>query len=193
MEPVLLPTSIRTRRDSTAPGPNPVTSNLGRSSMMPISGGPPPGRRRNRRAYAAEAGDRFERLALWTVRAAGARWGFHGALLLILTWAASGPYFRDRESWTTAFTVVTTSVTFLLVFLIPHAQNRESKAVHLKLDELILAAQNARNELICIEHLTEEQLDRLGRRYCRLAEHYRGSPIAAAAGAPRATRGAGDY
>jgi low affinity iron permease len=56
--------------------------------------------------------------------------------------------------------------------LMQNAQNRESKAIHLKLDELIYAAKNARNELINIEHLTEEQLDRLGRRYSRISEHY---------------------
>jgi low affinity Fe/Cu permease len=115
---------------------------------------------------------RFERISMWAVRAAGGHWAFRVAVLLILAWAATGPYFRYHESWKTTFTVVTSSVTFLLVFLIQNAQNRESKAVHLKLDELIYAAKNARNELINIEHLTEEQLDRLGRRYSRLAEHY---------------------
>jgi low affinity Fe/Cu permease len=69
-------------------------------------------------------------------------------------------------------------MSFLLVFLVQHAQNRESKAVHLKLDELIFAAKNARNELICIEHLSEEQLDLLGERYHRLAEHYQRSLMA---------------
>ncbi|MGB2609657.1 MAG: low affinity iron permease family protein, partial [Isosphaeraceae bacterium] len=59
------------------------------------------------------------------------------AALLILVWAAAGPYFRYHDSWTRTFTVVTSSVTFLLVFLMQNAQNRESKAVHLKLDELI--------------------------------------------------------
>ena len=116
--------------------------------------------------------DNFERISLWVVRTAGGRDGFCFAFILILAWMATGPYFQFHESWTTAFSVVTTSVTFLLLFLIQHAQNRESKAVHLKLDELIYAGKNARNELISIEHLTEEQLDQLGRRYIKLAEHY---------------------
>jgi low affinity Fe/Cu permease len=119
--------------------------------------------------------DRFERMSIWAVRAAGCRWGFRLAVLLIVAWAAAGPYFRYHESWTTTFTVVTTSVTFLLVFLIQNAQNRELKAVHLKLDELIFSAKNARNDLIHIEHLTEEQLDLLGERYDRLAAMHRGS------------------
>jgi low affinity Fe/Cu permease len=113
---------------------------------------------------------RFDRLSIWTVRAAGCRWGFRLAVLLILAWAAAGPLFNYHESWTTIFTVATTSVMFLLVFLIQNVQNRELKAVHLKLDELILSAKHARNELIDIEYLTEEQLDRLGRRYSKLAE-----------------------
>jgi low affinity Fe/Cu permease len=64
----------------------------------------------------------------------------------------------------------TSIITFLMVFLIQNAQNRESKALHLKLDELILSTRRARNELIDIELLTEEQLDRLGERYRRVSE-----------------------
>jgi low affinity Fe/Cu permease len=119
--------------------------------------------------------DHFERLSTLTVKAAGCRWGFRLALLLILAWAAAGPFFRYHESWTTTFTVATTSVTFLLVFLIQSAQNRELKAVHLKLDELIFSAKRARNELIHIEHLTEGQLDLLGQRYSKLAAVYQNS------------------
>lgn len=145
---------------------------------MTIFRNPRLSRRRIRSARAAYQRDRFERISLCVVRAAGGRWGFRGAFFLLLIWAASGPYFRYHESWTTTFTVLTTSVTFLLVFLIQHVQSRESKAIHLKLDELIFAAQNARNELICIEHLTDEQLDRLGRHYSRVAAHYRKSPMA---------------
>jgi len=140
---------------------------------MPILSGPHAGSHRIDPVCAApHYCNRFERVSMWAVRAAGGHWAFRVAVLLILAWAAAGPYFRYHESWTRAFTVITSSVTFLLVFLMQNAQNRESKAVQLKLDELIYAAKNARNELINIEHLTEEQLDRLGQRYSRLAEHY---------------------
>jgi low affinity Fe/Cu permease len=140
---------------------------------MPILSGPHAGSHRIDPACAPpHSCNRFERISMWAVRAAGGHWAFRAAVLLILAWAAAGPYFRFHESWTKTFAVVTSSVTFLLVFLMQNAQNRESKAVHLKLDELIYAAKNARNELIHIEHLTEEQLDYLGRRYSRLAEHY---------------------
>ncbi len=135
--------------------------------------------------------DRFERMSIWAARAAGCRWGFRLAVFLILVWAAAGPFFRYHESWTTAFTVATTSVTFLLVFLIQNAQNRELKAVHLKLDELIFSAKHARNELIHIEHLTEEQLDRLGQRYSRLAGMYQDSLRRAVEGATPAGGEAG--
>ena len=136
------------------------------------------------RAARPFAATRFERVSLWVARSASGREGFYFAFMLILAWVGVGPYCRFHQSWTTAFSVVTTSVSFLLLFFIRHVQNRESKAVHLKLDELIYAAKNARNELISIEHLTEEQLDHLSRRYLKLAGHYQnallqsdGSPL----------------
>lgn len=131
--------------------------------------------RRDGRACPTYRCDRFERISIWAVRAAGCRWGFRLAVLLIVAWAAAGPIVRYHESWTTSFTVATSSVTFLLVFLVQNAQNRELKAVHLKLDELIFSAKYARNELIHIEHLTEEQLDRLGQRYSKLAAMHQNS------------------
>jgi low affinity Fe/Cu permease len=119
---------------------------------------------------------RFDRMSIWTVRAAGCRWGFRLAVLLILAWVVAGPLVNYHESWTRIFTVATTGAMFLLAFLIQNVQNRELKAVHLKLDELILSAKHARNELIDVEYLTEEQLDRLGRRYSKLAELHQRSP-----------------
>ena len=120
--------------------------------------------------------DVFDRVSLRVARSVSGRDGFCLALVLMLGWAGLGPYCRF-ERWVTAFSLATSSVSFLLLFFIRHVQCRESKAVHLKLDELIYAAKNARNELISIEHLTEEQLDRLGRHYLRLSGHYRGVPV----------------
>ena len=116
--------------------------------------------------------DLFPRVAGWTIRATGGRWGFLTALAVVLIWAALGPFCHYSASWQLVINTGTTIVTFLMVFLIQNAQNRESKAVHLKLDELILAVRQARNELIDIEHLTEEELDLLGRRYSRVAEQH---------------------
>jgi low affinity Fe/Cu permease len=150
--------------------------------------------------YGVEAGctplrrDIFERISLWVARSTSGREGFYFAFLLILAWVAVGPYCRFHQSWTSAFSVVTSSVSFLLLFFIRHVQHCESKAVHLKLDELIYAAQNARNELISIEHLTEEQLDHLSRRYLKLAGHYQktllqsdGSPLSTPSDRPGLT------
>lgn len=130
---------------------------------------------RPNRVSSTRDGDSFERLAAWTVHATGGRWGFRLAMLVFVSWLASGSYFDYHESWSTTYSLITTSVTFLLVFLIQNNQNRESKAIHLKLDELIYAAKNARNELIHIEHMTEEQLDLLGERYRKLAERHQRS------------------
>ena len=81
-----------------------------------------------------------------------------------------GPFCHFSNNWQLVINTGTTIVTFLMVFLIQNAQNRESKALHLKLDELILSGRRARNELIDIELLTDEQLDRLGERYRRVSE-----------------------
>jgi low affinity Fe/Cu permease len=116
--------------------------------------------------------DLFTRVAAWTTRATGGRWGFLFAFGSVLAWAVLGPFFRYSENWQLVINTGTTFVTFLMVFLIQNAQNRESKAVHLKLDELILAVRQARNEMIDVEHLTDEQLDRLAERYRRVTECY---------------------
>jgi low affinity Fe/Cu permease len=141
---------------SAEDGPSRIASTHSRAMAMSLLNGMHVNGHRADGARPTYRCDHFERMSMWTVRAAGCRWGFRLAVLLILAWAAAGPFFRYHESWTTTFTVATTSVTFLLVFLIQNAQNRELKAVHLKLDELIFSAKNARNELIHIEYLAEE-------------------------------------
>ena len=114
--------------------------------------------------------DLFTKVAGWTIRVTGGRWGFLTALGLVVVWAISGPFFGYSENWQLVIKTGTTIVTFLMVFLIQNAQNRESKAIHLKLDELILAVRQARNEMIDIENLTEEQLDRLGEQFRQVAK-----------------------
>jgi low affinity Fe/Cu permease len=109
-------------------------------------------------------------VAGWTIRATGGRWGFLTALGAVILWAVTGPFFRYSENWQLVINTGTTIVTFLMVFLIQNAQNRESKAIHLKLDELILRVRTARNEMIDIENLTDDQLERLGERYRKVAE-----------------------
>jgi low affinity Fe/Cu permease len=114
--------------------------------------------------------DVFTRVSGWTIRATGGRWGFGLALLAVVVWAITGPFFQYSANWQLVINTGTTIVTFLMVFLIQNAQNRESRAIHLKLDELIFSMREARNELIDVEHLTQEQLDRLAERYTKVAE-----------------------
>lgn len=113
--------------------------------------------------------DRFGEAATWTAHVSGNRWAFAGALGVIAVWAALGPFFRYSENWQLIINTGTTIVTFLMVFLIQNAQNRESKAIHLKLDELIRSIQQADNAMIDVEALSESQLDALGRHYHDLA------------------------
>jgi len=117
--------------------------------------------------------DLFGQMAAWTARAAGGRYAFLSAFGVVIGWAVCGPIFHYSEGWQLVINTGTTIVTFLMVFLIQNAQNRESKAIHLKLDELILSLERARNDLMDIEDLTEEQLDLLGARYRKLAERHR--------------------
>lgn len=114
-------------------------------------------------------GDLFFRLSGWTIRATGGRWGFLSAAAVVVVWALTGPFFHYSENWQLVINTGTTIVTFLMVFLIQNAQNRESRAIHLKLDELIRAMKSARNEMIDIENTTEEHLDLLAARYHKLA------------------------
>lgn len=117
--------------------------------------------------------DLFSRISRWTIHATGGRWGFVTAFGVIVIWASSGPYFHFSDYWQLVINTGTTIVTFLMVFLIQNAQNRESKAVHLKLDELIRAVKTAENEMIDIEILTDAQLDQLAVRYHKLAAVHR--------------------
>ena len=129
--------------------------------------------------------DAFTRFSAWTTRATGGRWAFLLAFGTVIAWAISGPYFHYSDNWQLVINTGTTIVTFLMVFLIQNAQNRESRAVHLKLDELILAVRNARNEMIEIENLTEEQLEKLSERHHTRAQREGTTP-----GEPHASRGA---
>ena len=111
----------------------------------------------------------FGRAANRVTAASGSVWAFGGALLVIVAWGLSGPIFGFSDTWQLVINTGTTIVTFLMVFLIQHSQNRDTKALHIKLNELIAAMEGASNHLIDVEDLSEEQLDRLQRRFQRLA------------------------
>jgi low affinity Fe/Cu permease len=117
----------------------------------------------------------FSHFARWTERQAGRAYTFVIALGLILVWGLTGPYFRYSDTWQLVINTGTTIVTFLMVFLIQHSQNRDTQAIQLKLDELIRVNRAARNSLLDLEDMSEQELDQLKEAFCRAAEK-RGTP-----------------
>lgn len=111
----------------------------------------------------------FERFANSVTQATGTSIAFGVAVILILAWAATGPFFNFSETWQLVINTGTTIITFLMVFLIQKSQNKESKAIQLKLNELIASVKGASNRLVNIEDLNEEELDQLHKLYIRLS------------------------
>ena len=107
----------------------------------------------------------FSRFAKWTAHAAGHPLAFVFAAGTIGVWLITGPLFGFSDTWQLVINTGTTIVTFMMVFLIQNTQNRDSAAVHLKLDELIRTVNGAHNALLDLEELTEADLDRLRSRY----------------------------
>jgi low affinity Fe/Cu permease len=98
----------------------------------------------------------------------GSAWAFGGAVLVIAVWLLTGPTFHFSDTWQLIINTATTIITFLMVFLIQNTQNRDAKAVHLKLDETIRALKGARNQLVDLEDLSDEELDKLEEQFQRL-------------------------
>ena len=98
----------------------------------------------------------------------GSAWAFTIAILIIIIWAITGPAFQFSNTWQLIINTGTTIVTFLMVFLIQNTQNRDAKAVHLKLDEIIRAIKGARNELVDLEELSDDELKKLEEQFQRL-------------------------
>jgi low affinity Fe/Cu permease len=94
--------------------------------------------------------------------------GFAGAILIIVIWGLTGPTFHYSDTWQLIINTGTTIVTFLMVFLIQNTQNRDAKAAHLKLDEVIRALKGARNELIDLEKLADEEITSLEKQFERV-------------------------
>lgn len=102
--------------------------------------------------------DFFRRFSNKASDATGSSWAFIIAVLAIVVWAITGPIFGFSDTWQLIINTSTTIITFLMVFLIQNSQNRDTKAIHLKLDELIRATQDARNTLMNVEDMSEEDL-----------------------------------
>jgi low affinity Fe/Cu permease len=109
--------------------------------------------------------DGFGRFAAQSSRYLGSRWAFVAAIGVILIWAVTGPIFHFSDTWQLVINTGTTIVTFLMVFLIQNTQNRDARAIHLKLNELIHAVDKAKNRMIDVENLSDLELDELARTY----------------------------
>jgi low affinity Fe/Cu permease len=122
----------------------------------------------------------------------GSAWAFTAALLVIVIWLVTGPVFHFSNTWQLIINTATTIITFLMVFLIQNTQNRDAKAVHLKLDELIRAIKNARNELVDLEELSDDELQKLEQQFRNMRQRAEkhGSPSRHVdpAEAPQSTR-----
>jgi len=100
----------------------------------------------------------------------GSPWMFFFALVIVLAWAVTGPYFDYSDSWQLVINTGTTILTFLMVFLIQNTQNRDAKAIQLKLDELIRAVEGARTKLVRLEDMSDDELGELQDQFKRLHE-----------------------
>jgi low affinity Fe/Cu permease len=115
----------------------------------------------------------FTRFAKATSRLTGRPITFSIAIAIIIIWAFTGPLFHYSDTWQLVINTSTTIITFLMVFLIQNTQNRDSEAIHIKLDELIRAMEGAHNALLDLEELEEDDLDRIRGDYEKLAEFAR--------------------
>jgi low affinity Fe/Cu permease len=111
----------------------------------------------------------FSKFAKWLSRKSGDSRAFLCACILVLIWAALGHFFSYSVAWQLAINTTTTIIIFLMVFILQNTQNRDTLAVHLKLDEIIRAIEGANDELLKIEKLSDEELQILHRRYETLA------------------------
>ncbi|MEO8168597.1 MAG: low affinity iron permease family protein [bacterium] len=113
---------------------------------------------------------RFNQAAKWTARKSGHPSTFIGAVCFILLWAFTGPVFGFSDTWQLVINTSTTIVTFLMVFLIQNTQNRDSEAMQVKVDELIRSIKGARNMLLNLEDMDDEEISSLRESYIELAE-----------------------
>jgi low affinity Fe/Cu permease len=102
--------------------------------------------------------ERFRKFAHETARVVGTSWAFFAACVLVLLWAVTGPIFHFSDTWQLVINTGTTIITFLMVFVIQATQNRDSKAIHLKLDELLRAGAKSRTGLVGLENMSEQEL-----------------------------------
>jgi len=124
----------------------------------------------------------FSQAAQWTSQQCGRPSSFILACAVIVVWAVTGPVFNYSDTWQLIINTGTTIITFLMVFLIQNTQNRDMTALHLKLDELIRVNEGARNKLLTLEDMTEEELERLKGSFTNLASRAGNELLKEAAG-----------
>lgn len=112
----------------------------------------------------------FRKFAHKTSELTGTSWAFSLAVLMILTWAITGPIFKFSSTWQLVINTATTIITFLMIFLVQNTQNRDAKAIHLKLDEIIKSMSKARNSLIDAEDLSDDELEKYRKSFIKIAE-----------------------
>jgi low affinity Fe/Cu permease len=120
------------------------------------------------REFVRRVRDSFRHFARKSSEVLGSAWAFTGAIFIIVVWGLTGPAFHFSDTWQLIINTGTTIVTFLMVFLIQNTQNRDAKAVHLKLDELIRAVQGARNQLVDLEKLSDDELKKLEEQFTQV-------------------------
>jgi low affinity Fe/Cu permease len=117
-------------------------------------------------------GDHFQVFSTKMSFLVGTKWAFFASVLIIVVWAVLGPTFHYSNTWQLVVNTATTIVTFLMVFLIQNTQNRDARAIHLKLDELIHSLRHAHNDMISIEHLSDKELEVLAENYEKIRAEY---------------------
>lgn len=103
----------------------------------------------------------FRKFSVASSTLLGSPWMFVANVMLILVWAFSGPFFKFSDTWQLVVNTATTVITYLAVFLIQNTQNRDARAMHLKLDEIIVSIEGARNRFVDLEHLPDDELKKL--------------------------------
>jgi low affinity Fe/Cu permease len=116
----------------------------------------------------------FRNFSVGAANALGSSWMFIANIFLLVVWLASGPFFKYSDTWQLLVNTATTVFTYLAVFLIQNTQNRDAKAIHLKLDELIKGVEGARTHLVDLENLSDEELESLQSEFSRLRVKHEG-------------------
>jgi low affinity Fe/Cu permease len=125
----------------------------------------PAGKTLSSASASVSGSDRFGKFAARSSQILGSRWAFVVAIAVIVAWGITGPLFRYSDTWQLIINTGTTIVTFLMVFLIQNTQNRDARAIHLKLNELIHAIDKAKNQMIDVENLSDLELSELTKAY----------------------------